>query len=46
MHGNSLNSPIFKYLFNHLSKQYKVIAIDSRGHGLSELGNITCKTSP
>lgn len=40
LHRNSLNGSIFKYLFKHLSKQYKVIAMDSRGHRLSESGNI------
>lgn len=40
LHGNSLDSCIFKYLFNHFSKKYKVIAIDSRGHGLSDSGEI------
>nr|WP_256438820.1 alpha/beta hydrolase [Sporosarcina sp. Te-1] len=38
LHGNGSNSLAFHHFFEHFSKKYKVIAIDSRGHGLSETG--------
>ena len=40
LHGNSQDSLIFKQIFHQLSKSFHVFAIDSRGHGLSETGNI------
>lgn len=40
LHGNGLHSGIFTNLYNHFSKSYRVIAIDSRGHGLSECGEV------
>lgn len=41
LHGNSMNSESLYNLYNYFSKRYKVIAIDSRGHGLSECGEVT-----
>ncbi|MBB4826677.1 pimeloyl-ACP methyl ester carboxylesterase [Sporosarcina luteola] len=38
LHGNGSSSLKFQHFFEHFSKKYKVIAIDSRGHGLSETG--------
>ena len=40
LHGNGLHSGIFVNLYNYFSKRYKVIAIDSRGYGLSECGEV------
>lgn len=40
LHGNSMNSKSLYNLYNHFSKIYRVIAIDSRGHGLSDCGEI------
>lgn len=42
IHGNGINgmdSRIFKKMYDHFSKKFKVIAVDSRGQGLSEEGN-------
>lgn len=40
LHGNSMNSLSLQKLYNHFSQRYKVIAIDSRGHGLSDCGEV------
>ncbi|MGE5628821.1 MAG: alpha/beta fold hydrolase [Solirubrobacterales bacterium] len=40
LHGNSMNSKSLYNLYNYFSKRYKVIAIDSRGHGLSQCGEV------
>lgn len=40
IHGNGLNSRVFSKMFNYFSKKYKVIAVDTRGHGLSNSGEI------
>lgn len=40
LHGNSMSSGSFYSLYNYFAKKYKVIAIDSRGHGLSDLGEV------
>lgn len=38
IHGNSMDSVMMKKMFNYLSRFYRVIAVDSRGHGKSENG--------
>ena len=40
LHGNSLDSGIFVNLYDYFSEKYKVVAIDSRGHGSSESGEV------
>lgn len=40
LHGNSMDSGSFYNLYSYFSKKYKVIAIDSRGHGLSDCGKV------
>ncbi|EKQ51255.1 MULTISPECIES: alpha/beta hydrolase [unclassified Clostridium] len=40
LHGNSMDSKSLYKIYNYFSKRYKVIAIDSRGHGLSDYGEI------
>jgi len=40
LHGNSLDSGIFANLYDYFSKRYRVVAIDSRGHGSSESGEV------
>ena len=40
LHGNSLDSGIFVNLYDYFSEKYKVVAIDSRGHGSSECGEV------
>lgn len=40
LHGNSMDSKSLKNLYQYFSKQYRVIAVDSRGHGKSEAGEI------
>lgn len=40
LHGNSMDSRSFYNLYIYFSKKYKVIAIDSRGHGLSDCGKV------
>ena len=40
LHGNSMDSRSFYNLYSYFSKKYKVIAIDSRGHGLSDCGKV------
>jgi pimeloyl-ACP methyl ester carboxylesterase len=39
LHGNGGNIEGMKYQIEYFSKQYKVIAMDCRGRGKSELGN-------
>ena len=39
LHGNGEDSEYFIHQIKYFSKQYKVIAIDTRGHGLSKRGN-------
>jgi pimeloyl-ACP methyl ester carboxylesterase len=38
LHGGGANSNYWDYLARYLSYEYKVIVIDSRGHGRSEFG--------
>ncbi|WP_055069761.1 alpha/beta fold hydrolase [Clostridium massiliamazoniense] len=38
IHGNGMSSKIFSKMYFHFSKKYNVIAIDSRGQGLSSAG--------
>lgn len=38
LHGNGENSEYFKLQFDFFSKHFRVIALDSRGHGKSERG--------
>ncbi|WP_084764241.1 alpha/beta fold hydrolase [Clostridium massiliamazoniense] len=40
IHGNGLSSKVFKKMYMYFSRFYRVIAIDTRGHGLSKSGNI------
>ena len=39
LHGNGENSGYFVNQFEHFSKEYRVIAVDTRGHGSSPRGN-------
>jgi pimeloyl-ACP methyl ester carboxylesterase len=39
LHGGGANSDYWAYLARNLSYEYKVIVIDSRGHGRSEFGS-------
>lgn len=39
LHGNNESSSYFKHQIEYFSLMYKVIAIDSRGHGLSPRGD-------
>lgn len=39
LHGNSEDHTIFDNVAKHFAKQYHVIAIDTRGHGKSPLGD-------
>ncbi|GAB6107959.1 alpha/beta fold hydrolase [Fusibacter bizertensis] len=39
LHGNFQNSKVFKDQVSYFSKSYKVITIDSRGHGESTFGH-------
>lgn len=40
IHGNGLNSKVFTKMYMYFSRFYRVIAIDTRGHGLSKAGSI------
>lgn len=40
LHGNGENLEYFKYQIEYFSKKYKIIAIDSRGHGKSSKGKL------
>ncbi|MDO4535964.1 MAG: alpha/beta hydrolase [Clostridium perfringens] len=40
LHGNSSDSYAFYNMYKYFSKQNKVIAVDSRGHGKSSTGSI------
>ncbi len=42
LHGNRQNLTYFKNQIDFFSKKYKVIAIDTRGHGRSPAGNAPC----
>ena len=33
IHGNGLSSKVFKKMYMYFSRFYRVIAIDTRGHG-------------
>lgn len=39
LHGNGENSGYFVHQIEYFSKKYRVIAIDTRGHGMSPRGN-------
>lgn len=39
LHGNGEDSGCFVNQFEHFSKEHRVIAVDTRGHGLSPRGN-------
>ncbi|HNZ40945.1 MAG TPA: alpha/beta hydrolase [Clostridia bacterium] len=39
LHGNSESNKIFKHQIDYFSSKYRVIAIDTRGHGNSPRGN-------
>ena len=39
LHGNGENSEYFEYQVEFFSRYYRVIAVDSRGHGRSERGS-------
>ncbi len=39
LHGNGENKEYFIHQIEYFSKQYRVIAIDTRGHGASKRGN-------
>ena len=39
LHGNGEDHTIFDNVAKHFAKQYHVIAIDTRGHGKSPLGD-------
>lgn len=39
LHGNGEDSVCFVNQFEHFSKEHRVIAVDTRGHGLSPRGN-------
>lgn len=38
LHGNGESHEIFKHQISHFSKEYRIIAIDTRGHGQSPHG--------
>lgn len=38
LHGNGENGDYFRYQIEHFSKSYRVIALDTRGHGKSPRG--------
>ena len=38
LHGNGEDSSYFVHQIDHFSKQYRVIALDTRGHGQSPRG--------
>ena len=40
IHGNRLASGTFVDLYNYFSDRYKVVAIDNRGYGSSECGEV------
>ncbi|MGH4137108.1 alpha/beta fold hydrolase [Clostridium sp.] len=40
LHGNSLDSDIFVNMYEYFAEKYKVVAVDSRGHGSSEHGEV------
>ncbi|MGV8981694.1 alpha/beta fold hydrolase [Clostridium sp.] len=40
LHGNSLDSDIFVNMYDYFAEKYKVVAVDSRGHGSSERGEV------
>ncbi len=39
LHGNLQSSKVFEYQISYFSKNYKVITVDTRGHGASSLGD-------
>lgn len=39
LHGNGENSGYFEHQITYFSEKYRVIAIDTRGHGMSERGD-------
>ncbi len=39
LHGNGEDSSYFEHQINHFAKKYRVIALDTRGHGKTERGN-------
>lgn len=39
LHGNNEDSPYFKHQIAYFSKKYRVIAVDTRGHGRSPRGD-------
>lgn len=39
LHGNGEDSSYFKYQINYFQSKYRVIALDTRGHGKSPRGN-------
>ena len=39
LHGNSESNRIFKHQIDYFSSKYRVIAIDTRGHGNSPRGD-------
>lgn len=39
LHGNSEDGSYFKYQIDYFSKNYRIIAVDTRGHGKSPRGN-------
>lgn len=39
MHGNGENSTYFKHQIDYFCNRYRVIALDTRGHGQSQRGN-------
>lgn len=39
LHGNGEDSSVFEKEINYFSKEYRVIAIDTRGHGNSPMGD-------
>lgn len=40
LHGNSSNSFIFDKMYKYFERKYRVIAVDSRGHGKSDRGYV------
>ena len=39
MHGNREDSTYFKHQIDYFCNRYRVIALDTRGHGQSQRGN-------
>ena len=39
LHGNGEDSSYFKYQINYFQNKYRVIALDTRGHGKSPRGD-------